>query len=47
MLLSDSSSATSSSVLSVLIGVSIVTGIGPPITLLSACLISYLTLATA
>jgi hypothetical protein len=47
MLISDSSSTTSSLVLSILIGVSIVVGLGPSVTLSSACLTSYLTLAIA
>jgi hypothetical protein len=47
MLISDSSSATSSLVLSILIGVSVVVGTGPLVTPSSAYLISYLTLAIA
>jgi hypothetical protein len=47
MLISDSSSATSSSVLNILIGVSIVVGIGPSTTLSSTYLTSYSTLAIA
>ena len=47
MLMSDSSSATSSLVLGVLIGVSVVAGTGPLVTPSSACLTSCSTLAIA